>query len=60
MCVKTVLLVPFPVPKLLPKHEFIHMVRTMNSETHQYVTKEDYILDDMYGYLSGEFRINGG
>ena len=35
--VKTVYFVPFPYfPKLLPKHEFVNMARTMNSGTHQY------------------------
>ena len=36
--VKIVFFVPFPYfPKLLPKHEFLNIVRTMNPETHQYL-----------------------
>ena len=38
--VYTVELLTFP--KLQPRHEFINMVRTMNRETHQYKSIEDF------------------
>ena len=56
---KTVYLIPFTrVSKLQPKHEFINMVRTMNSQTHQYLELK-YTFKGMVGKLCGEFLING-
>ena len=46
-----------PSFKLLPKHEYINMIRTMNSETHQYRCLT-YIFNEMKGQLCGEFLIN--
>ena len=46
-----------PSFKLLPKHEFINTVRTMNVATHQFRSSE-YIFNGVKGDLCGEFRIN--
>ena len=43
-----------PSFKMLPKHEFINIVRTMNAETHQY-REFEYIFNGMPGKLCGEF-----
>ena len=57
--VKMVYLVPFPYfPKMVPKHQFINMVRTMNTETHQYLGNERYTFNNKRGYLQGEILTN--
>ena len=51
MFVKQIL---FYVPKIATKHEFIHMVRTMNQKTHQY-KQIDFSMSGLNGKLCGEF-----
>ena len=41
-------------PRMLPKHEFINMVRTMNAGTHKYKVIE-YAINNKKGFLKGEF-----
>ena len=53
--IKTIYLAPFEYfPKIAPKHQFINLVRTMNSDTHEYLGQE-YTFNNIKGWLYGEF-----